>query len=119
MTDTPVARTSTTNDTSPLGKLRALRAAIDREGCPDWNEVLRHGLAWVSSGVAASRRQALTCGDVRALLTEFEAMLTLCKQMKQWLEPELEKEPDRTYFWKLVEVIRKAEGAAAIEARHE
>ena len=37
-------------------------------------------------------------------------LLALCRSMKQWLEPELVKEPDRTYFWKLVEVIRKAEG---------
>lgn len=44
------------------------------------------------------------------LIAAAPELLTLCKQMKKWLEPELQKEPDRTYFWKLVEVIRKAEG---------
>jgi hypothetical protein len=40
--------------------------------------------------------------------------------MKKWLEPELEKEPDRTYFWKLVDVIRKAEGKESLfETTHE
>jgi hypothetical protein len=41
-------------------------------------------------------------------------LLDLCKQMEKWLRPEVEKEPDRTYFWKLVEIIRKAEGKSSL-----
>jgi hypothetical protein len=37
-------------------------------------------------------------------------LLALCKSMEDWLRPEVVKEPDRSYFWKLVAVIKKAEG---------
>jgi hypothetical protein len=35
-------------------------------------------------------------------------LLSLCIEMRDWLKPEVVKEPDRTFFWKLVNVIRKA-----------
>lgn len=35
-------------------------------------------------------------------------LLALCQEMEAWLRPELVKEPERTYFWKLVAVIAKA-----------
>ena len=37
-------------------------------------------------------------------------MLALLGQMENWLRPEVVKEPDRTFFWKIVELRRKIEG---------
>jgi hypothetical protein len=47
------------------------------------------------------------------LIAAAPELLALCKELENWLRPEVTKEPDRTYFWRLVEVIRKAEGHAA------
>jgi len=35
-------------------------------------------------------------------------LLALCLEMRQWLLPELTKEPDRSFFWKLHHAIAKA-----------
>lgn len=40
----------------------------------------------------------------------FPEMLALLKQIEDWLRPEVVKEPDRTYFWKVLHMVRKAEG---------
>lgn len=45
--------------------------------------------------------------DYRLALAAPE-LLALCQEMKDWLTPEVVKEPDRTFFWKLVAVIKKA-----------
>jgi hypothetical protein len=44
------------------------------------------------------------------LIAAAPELLALCREMENWLRPEVTEEPDRTYFWKLIEVIRKAEG---------
>lgn len=45
------------------------------------------------------------------LMSAAPDLLAAAKRAKAVLEPELEKEPDRTVFWELVEAIRKAEGS--------
>lgn len=35
-------------------------------------------------------------------------LLALCFEMRDWLRPELVKEPDRTFFWKAHAAIEKA-----------
>lgn len=37
-------------------------------------------------------------------------LLELCKEMREWLRPEISLEPGRSFFWKLVNAINKAEG---------
>lgn len=56
---------------------------------------------WISAEVADANTR---------LIAAAPDLLALCRQMADWLRPEVVKEPDRTFFWKLVEVIRKAEG---------
>lgn len=53
------------------------------------------------------RQQAF---DNALLIAAAPDLLALCKEMLVWLRPEVVKEPERTYFWRLVEVVRKAEG---------
>jgi hypothetical protein len=54
--------------------------------------------------VAANARLIAAAPDMFALLTE----------MEDWLRPEVEKEPDRTFFWKIVEMRRKARGQSPL-----
>ena len=46
------------------------------------------------------------------LIAAAPELLALCNEMRDWLRPELVKEPDRTFFWKLHSVITKATGEA-------
>ena len=41
-------------------------------------------------------------------------LLTLCREMRDWLRPEVTKEPDRSYFWKLVTIIQTIENEEKI-----
>lgn len=45
----------------------------------------------------------------------FDQMLQLCRDMENWLRPEVVKEPERTFFWRLVDVVRKAERAPPLK----
>lgn len=40
-------------------------------------------------------------------------MIALCIEMEDWLRPEVEKEPDRSFFWRLVDLNKKAKSRAA------
>ena len=51
-----------------------------------------------------------TAAEIIFLRDSNAALLTACRRAKKLLEPELEKEPDRTIFWELVNAIAKAEG---------
>lgn len=48
--------------------------------------------------------------EVARLQDVNDTLLKACRRAKKLLEPVLDKEPDRTIFWELVEAIRKAEG---------
>lgn len=37
-------------------------------------------------------------------------MLALLRDIENWLRPEVVKEPDRTFFWRVVDVVKEAEG---------
>jgi hypothetical protein len=54
--------------------------------------------------------------DLRALTDD---LLALCKEMRDWLQPEVVKEPDRTFFWKLVDAINATERLKASMADSE
>lgn len=55
-----------------------------------------------------------TCGYMRPadarLIVAAPEMFALLTQMEDWLRPEVTKEPDRTFFWKIVALRRKAMG---------
>lgn len=54
-------------------------------------------------------------GEVEAncnLIAAAPSLLALCVEMRDWLKPELEREPNRTFFWKLVDAIKRATGDA-------
>ena len=59
-------------------------------------------LAWTTieqvSQSTADRRQLL------ALVDEWQALL---REMEDWLRPEVVKEPDRTFFWKINAALAK------------
>lgn len=42
------------------------------------------------------------------LIAAAPELLSLCVQMRDWLRPEVVKEPDRSFFWKLQSIIDKA-----------
>lgn len=44
---------------------------------------------------------------------ERDELLRLCREIREWLKPEVIKEPDRTFFWKLVAAIQKCDNAIA------
>lgn len=48
--------------------------------------------------------------ELAQLFAAAQEFLTLSLEMREWLKPELVKEPERSFFWKLVSVIRKAGG---------
>lgn len=57
------------------------------------------------------KNMLLTQAEINAtghLIAAAPDLLALCIEIRDWLKPELEKEPDRTYFWKLVDAIKKA-----------
>lgn len=62
-------------------------------------------------------RQELFEADARALdeavrlIVRTPKLMKLRVEMREWLKPEVVKEPDRTFFWKLVD-------AAAPEPQH-
>jgi hypothetical protein len=62
-----------------------------------------------SGNIAVTNLARASLADAR-LIAAAPELLALCREMENWLRPEVTEEPDRTYFWKLVEVIRKAEG---------
>ncbi len=66
------------------------------------------GMLFDKSTIGPERRQQAF--DNALLIAAAPELLALCKDMENWLRPEVIKEPDRSYFWKLVAVIKKAEG---------
>jgi hypothetical protein len=47
------------------------------------------------------------CEASQARIAQLEALLL---SIENWLRPEVVKEPDRTFFWKIVELRRKHQG---------
>ena len=54
------------------------------------------------------------CLSNARLIAAAPEMAALLQRMEDWLRPEVEKEPDRTFFWEIVELRRKMEGREAL-----
>lgn len=48
--------------------------------------------------------------EMDKLHSAHDALLKAATRARDLLEPEVEKEPDRTIFWELVDAVRQAEG---------
>lgn len=100
-------------------------AAGEMEGA-DVNKIQRYSVLGASGYSAESEvgdfvrfdDHASTVADFQTALTtvtnERDRLLSLCREMRTWLRPEVTKEPDRTFFWKLFIEIQNCESAIAL-----
>lgn len=87
----------------PVG--RAAFRAPNEDGANDLCIIAENGLC---PGIVW---EYLKEGEANArLIAASPDLLALCKEMREWLRPEIREEPGRSFFWKLVDVINKAEG---------
>ena len=49
-----------------------------------------------------------TC-SLAAVTAERDELLKLCREMEDWLRPELTSEPARAFFWKLIAIVKKCD----------
>ena len=68
-----------------------------------------HTIVYGGGAGALTSTEAAVTANAR-LIAAAPDMFALLRKMEDWLRPEVVKEPDRTFFWQIVDLRRKVEG---------